>query len=211
MSYLLRLTRNFIASLFRVLCGTSTFFQAADSQLSQAVQAQRIYYANHSSHLDFILLWSVLPNEVRQQTRPVAAADYWLSSALKRFLAVKVFQAVLIDRKSGTPEKAMEIMLTALDHGSSLIIFPEGTRSPKGELQPFKSGLYYLHQARPNIPLVPVYLENLNRILPKGEFIVVPLLSTVTIGSELSGLASLDKSAFLEATTNALISLKATK
>lgn len=203
MNYLIGFARNLIAALFRILCGTGTIWRC--SALSPG---QRIFYANHSSHLDFVLLWAALPNEIRQRTRPVAAADYWLSSPLKRFLAETVFQAVLIDRKSGEPQEKQRQMVQALDEGSSLIIFPEGTRSFNGELQAFKSGLYYLYQARPNVRLVPVYLENLNRILPKGEFILVPLLSKVTIGAELLPAADLDKNGFLELSRNALLELR---
>ena len=203
MNFIVNFARTVIAGFFRVLCGTSVFYQDSPPD-----QSQRIFYANHSSHLDFILLWSVLPSEIRYQTRPVAAADYWLSSKLKRFLAVKIFQAVLIDRKAANPEAALKTMLTALDQGHSLIIFPEGTRSLDGEVQQFKSGLFYMHQARPNISLQPVYLDNLNRILPKGDFILVPLLSKVIIGRKLTVPASIDKPEFLQLSTSALLQLK---
>ena len=203
MNFIVDFARTLIAWIFRIVCGTTVFYRGSGPDLRQ-----RIFYANHSSHLDFILLWSALPSEIRCRTRPVAAADYWLSSALKKFLAVKIFQAVLIDRKSGNPEAALQIMLEAIDRGDSLIIFPEGTRSLDGEMQQFKSGLFYLHQARPNISLLPVYLENLNRILPKGDFILVPLLSKVIIGDELRVPQGIDKTDFLNISSNSLLQLK---
>ena len=97
-------------------------------------------------------------------------------------------------------------MTDALDAGASLILFPEGTRNMTEErLLPFKSGLYHLAMARPQVELVPVWLENLNRMMPKGEIFPVPLLCTVTFGAPLTISAQEDKSAFLERARAALL------
>lgn len=150
-------------------------------------QTQRIYFANHCSHGDFVLLWTVLPAHVRKCTRPVAGADYWLASGLRKFIGCNVFNSVLIQRKPDLRnQNPVEQMIEVLDAGDSLIVFPEGTRNTTdATLLPFKSGLYHLASQRPDIELVPVWISNLNRVLPKGEIIPIPLICTVTFGSAL--------------------------
>ncbi len=145
-----------------------------------------VFFANHSSHLDFAVIWAALPPAHRASTRPVAGRDYWEQSALRRFIAKDFFNAVLIERQRvTTATNPLEPMLAALDAGASLIVFPEGTRG-SGEIQPFKPGLFHIARARPAIPLVPTCLENLNRILPKGEILVVPILGSIRIGPALT-------------------------
>ena len=181
---------------------------------------QRVYFANHSSHLDFVVLWSALPPAVRHATRPVAGADYWNRDALRRFLAARVFRAVLIERRASGErpgERREEILAAAkaavaataaaLDDGSSIILFPEGTRGPGGMPQAFKSGLYHLCCERPGLELVPVWLDNLNRVLPKGEFLPVPLSATATFGAPLHLLPGEERDAFLARARAALVEL----
>jgi 1-acyl-sn-glycerol-3-phosphate acyltransferase len=177
---------------------------------------QRIYFGNHSSHLDFIAIWSALPPRLRRRTRPVAGRDYWEGSAVRRYLAADVFRAVLIDRGHSNPDQAViaarasvEQMARAMGDRDSLIVFPEGTRSIDGVIRPFKSGLYHLARARPDVELIPVHLENLNRILPKGESLPVPMLSRVTFGTPLRCDASEQKNEFLTRSRAALLDLEA--
>jgi 1-acyl-sn-glycerol-3-phosphate acyltransferase len=143
-----------------------------------------IYFANHRSHGDFLLIWTVLAPALRARTRPVAGADYWSLGRLRPWLAARVFNAVLIDRgKLDRDSDPIAPVLAALDAGQSVIIFPEGTRNQSEQpLLPFKSGLYRLSCARPAIPLVPVWIENIGRVMPKGEFLPIPLLCSVTFG-----------------------------
>jgi len=137
---------------------------------------QRVYFSNHTSHLDAAVLWASLPPQVRVLTRPVAARDYWEKGALRRFLAARVFRAVLVERP--------------------------------GETQaPFRSGLYHLGQRRSDLEFLPVYLNNLNRILPKGEVLPVPLLSTVTFGPPLRLEPEEAKQSFLDRARAALLRL----
>jgi 1-acyl-sn-glycerol-3-phosphate acyltransferase len=159
--------------------------------------AQRIYFANHSSHGDFVLLWSALPPALRAYTRPVAGADYWLKGSLRRWLINDVFRGVLIDRGGEKTADPIAVMLAALDAGDSLIIFPEGTRNPGEGMLPFKSGLYHLARQRPAVELVPVWLENLARVMPKGQVIPVPLLCSVSFGAPIRLEAAEGKDAFL--------------
>lgn len=171
---------------------------------------QRVYFANHSSNGDFVLLWTALPYPLRRQTRPVAALDYWLTSPLRAFIGRDVFNAVLIDRRpDARTEDPVAQMSAALDQGASLILFPEGKRNSSDEpLLPFKSGLYHLATARPGIDLVPVWIANLNKVMPKGEIIPVPLICTLTFGAPLRLEPNELKEAFLARSSQALLALR---
>lgn len=182
-------------------------------------ERQRIYFANHSSHLDFVVLWSALPSEIRAHVRPIAAKDYWDETPLRRYLAQNVFHAVLLERgtsaKVRNPDEAhfvgrhlIDEMVNALGTENSLILFPEGTRGTGEKMGPFRAGLYHLATRRPDVELVPAYLDNLNRILPKGEVLPVPMLSLLTFGKPLQVEAGEEKDAFLERAREALASLR---
>lgn len=170
---------------------------------------QRIYFANHASHGDFVLIWTVLPRRLRFTTRPVAGSDYWLKSGLRRFIGRDVFNAVLIDRdRDNRTSDPVAQMTEALDAGSSLIVFPEGTRNTtEARLLPFKSGLFHLAQTRPNVALVPAWIDNLNRVMPKGEFVPIPLICTVTFGAPLRLSEGEAKQDFLARAEAALLAL----
>ena len=163
----------------------------ADWRGIEPVPRQRVYFANHTSNGDMPIIWSVLPPALRRQTRPVAAADYWLKNKLRAFVGGEVFKAVLIDRRpearSNDPaEDPMAKIIKALDEGSSLIIFPEGNRNMGTDpLLPFKAGLYNIGKAHPGVDLVPTWVANLNAIMPKGEIIPLPLICTVTFGAPI--------------------------
>jgi 1-acyl-sn-glycerol-3-phosphate acyltransferase len=182
-------------------------------------ERQRIYFANHTSHLDFVVLWSALPSEIRAQTRPIAAKDYWEETSLRHYLAEKVFKAVLLERgamsKARSHEDAkfvgrslIEDMAAALGERNSLILFPEGTRGSGEKVGEFRGGLYHLAVRRPDVELVPAYMENMNRILPKGEYLPVPMLSLLTFGKPIQVQAGEDKDAFLERAREAVSSLR---
>lgn len=168
-----------------------------------------VYFANHSSHGDFILVWSVLPPRMRRRARPVAGAEYWLKSSLSTFIGRDVFNSVLIQRdREHRTEDPIEQMAAAIDSGSSLIVFPEGTRNQTEEpLLPFKSGIFHLAEARPELDFVPVWINNLNRVMPKGEIVPIPLICTVTFGSPMRLEAGEAKEAFIERTRGALLAL----
>jgi 1-acyl-sn-glycerol-3-phosphate acyltransferase len=176
----------------------------------EPVPHQRVYFANHSSNGDFVLLWTVLPAPLRRKTRPVAALDYWLKSPMRAFIGREVFNAVLIDRRpEARAEDPVTQMVTALDQGASLIIFPEGQRnSSDAQLLPFKSGLFHLAKTRPEVDLVPVWIANLNKVMPKGEVIPLPLICTVTFGAPLHLAADEAKDAFLARASQALLALQ---
>lgn len=206
--------RTFAARATGQAIATFARFMTAPRALWQGIEPvplQRVYFANHTSNGDFVLLWTALPTPLRRQTRPVAALDYWLKSPLRAFIGREVFNAVLIDRRpEARTEDPVAQMVAALDQGSSLIIFPEGQRnSSDAALLPFKSGLYHLAKARPGVDLVPVWIANLNRVMPKGEVIPVPLICTLTFGAPIHVDPDETKDAFLVRATEALLALKA--
>ena len=190
-----------IASLIRIITGVQARWIGVDPIRPDGTIPRRIYFANHCSNLDAPVIWASLPGRVRASTRPVAARDYWNGGAFRRFLAHRVFRCVLIERQKVTarsnPLAAMEKALAA---GSSLIIFPEGTRTThdEGQMGEFKPGLWHLARRHPQIELVPIHLENLNRILPKGEFLLVPLMAAVTFGIPIRLEDGEEKTAFLK-------------
>jgi len=168
----------------------------------------RIYFANHTSNLDFVLLWAALPRHIRVATRPVAAHDYWTASPLRLAMAQRVFNAVLIERKKVTrANNPLEPMLAALGAGNSLIIFPEGGRMAGDGIGEFRGGLFHLAKQVPDIECVPVFIENLNRVMPKGEFLPIPILCSVTFGTPLHPLPAETKPAFLARAREALLEL----
>jgi 1-acyl-sn-glycerol-3-phosphate acyltransferase len=177
---------------------------------------QRIYFANHQSHLDWVLIWAALPRDLRVRTRPIAARDYWTKTPFKQWLTSAVFNAVYVSRTrpqgasgSGTDDQdPLEPLAEALQQGDSLVIFPEGTRSAKDEPMPFKSGLYHLAQQFPGVQLIPCWIDNVQRVMPKGEVVPVPILCSVTFGAPLQLQPEEDKRVFLERARDAVVALR---
>jgi 1-acyl-sn-glycerol-3-phosphate acyltransferase len=204
------LSASIIAACARALAGPSVRWVNVRPSTRQSV-----YFANHTSHLDFVVLWSVLPRKLRAMTRPVAAKDYW-NSGLRKRIAVNAFHAVLVERggkgaegdRAAAARNALEDLVEALEAGSSLIVFPEGTRGNGLEVGPFKSGIYYLWLKRPDVQFVPVHLSNLNRILPKGEFLPVPVISRVSFGAPLKLENDETKESFLRKAHEAVCALR---
>ena len=199
-------------ALARLLCGFARALTGARSRWLGCAPAatQRIYFANHGSHGDFVLLWASLPPDLRERTRPVAGADYWGRGALRRYVAQRVLNAVLIDRDPATrTADPIDTMADALAGGDSLIVFPEGTRNTTdAPLLPFKSGLYHLARRASDVELVPVWIENTRRVMPKGALLPVPLLCTLVFGTPLHLLDGEAKDAFLDRARSALLALQ---
>ncbi|AVD87074.1 lysophospholipid acyltransferase family protein [Pseudomonas sp. SWI44] len=198
------LTAFIITSAARLITGARALWLGCAPQ-----PVQRLYFANHSSHGDFVLIWASLPAPLRRHTRPVAGADYWAKPGLRDFLIRKVFNGVLIDRHrvegQGNP---LQPIFNALAQGDSLIFFPEGTRNLGDEpLMPFKSGLFHLAAANPGMQLVPVWIANLNRVMPKGRALPLPLLCTLSFGEPIHLQADEGKQDFLERASQALLNL----
>ncbi|MBO9650128.1 MAG: 1-acyl-sn-glycerol-3-phosphate acyltransferase [Variovorax sp.] len=230
---------------------------------------QRIYFANHQSHLDLVMIWAALPEELRSITRPIAARDYWATTPFKRWITTEVFNAIYVERggsaaaapvpppspSSGeqqseriepsfdnvepvmpwtvqgelplaqvethpapapppiTPGSAealapLQPLIEALQSGDSIIIFPEGTRGNTGEPQKFKSGLFTLAQMFPEVVLVPAWIDNVQRVMPKGEVVPVPILCSVTFGAPIRLEAGEERRPFLDRAREAVVALR---
>jgi 1-acyl-sn-glycerol-3-phosphate acyltransferase len=197
-----RALRRGLVGLVRLLAGAHP-----DWQGSAPERRQRIYYANHASHFDTLVLVAALPAELRAETHPVAALDYWGASGLRRFIAVECLDAVLIDRSGRSSTDPLKALAEVLERGHSLILFPEGTRSGDVTVGRFRSGLYNLARRFPQTEPVPVYLDNPFRVMPKGSFLIVPLICTARFGAPLVLDPSENREQFLARARSALIAL----
>lgn len=169
---------------------------------------QRVYFANHTSHLDALVLWASLPKNIRNLTRPVAAVDYWQGGPVRRYMA-SIFNVLLIDRKKiKVHNSPIDMMIREIGNTQSLIVFPEGGRNTDGVTREFKSGLFHLAKKRPDLELMPVYIDNLNRVMPKGEFLPVPLLSCISIGAPIWLESGETKNQFLSRARESVLNLK---
>ena len=197
--------KNSLALGARIFCGTTVLWY--ESQPDDT--CQRLYFANHTSHLDALVIWTVLPPAVREKPRIVAAKEYWDATPIRRYFASTVFNALLINRESVSIKRTpIQIMIEEIKDEYSLVLFPEGGRSPDGTLGEFKSGLYYLCKKRPDLELIPIYLNNLNYIMPRGETLPVPMLARVIFGPPMWIEANESKESFLTRTRNAIVKLQ---
>lgn len=198
-----QVTVPFLVMLAKILSGATVRWVDCEPDT-----CQRVYFANHTSHLDALVLWASLPKPIRALTRPVAAADYWEGGPVRRYMA-KSFNALLIDRKKiKVHNSPIDMMIRSIGDTESLIVFPEGGRNHQPEMKPFKSGLFYLAKKRPDLELVPVYIDNLNRVMPKGQFLPVPLLSCISIGAPMWLESGEKKVSFLNRAREAVLSMK---
>jgi len=188
----LRVLREGLCSLVRLLVG------AYPSGSLPAGSTQRLYFANHTSHLDTLTILAALNMRARGRTRPVAARDYWCAGPIRKWIAEKVLHVVFIDRVRQEGADPLAPLHDALRDGYSLIFFPEGTRRAQALPGDFKSGLFHLAEAFPDVKLTPVYLENLHRILPKGTMLPVPLINKVRFGEPMVRVPGEPKTTFLQ-------------
>jgi len=193
----------FLLGLVRVLTGAQARWHGCPPKAEQ-----RIYFANHQSHADLVLIWAALPEELRSITRPIAALDYWSATPFKRWITTAVFNAVYVARERQGDEDPLQPLINALSSGDSLILFPEGTRGFEEDPQPFKSGLYNLAQRFPEVVLVPTWIHNVQRVMPKGEVVPVPVLCSVTFGEPLALGAEETRADFLHRARTAVIGLR---
>ena len=193
----------FLLGLIRVLTGAQARWHGCPPMAEQ-----RIYFANHQSHADLVMIWAALPAELRGITRPIAAKDYWTKSPFRKWITTAVFNAVYVDRARTGEQDPLEPLIEALEHGDSIVIFPEGTRGSTGEPQAFKAGLYNLALKFPGVVLVPAWINNVQRVMPKGEVIPVPILCTVTFGAPMTLEPGEDKRDFLQRARDAVLAVR---
>lgn len=193
---------NALISVLRLVIGVSARWESQPD-----LSRQRIYFANHTSHMDTLAIIAALPPEARQNVKPIAAKDYWGKNRFLSYVSQKGLNAVLIERKPATGENVLQPIMDVVGAGHSIIIFPEGTRSCQALPGPFKSGLHRLAEAYPDVDLVPVYLENLHRSMPKGKHVPLPILCTIRIGNPIPRIEGEGKPDFLERAREAIVRL----
>jgi 1-acyl-sn-glycerol-3-phosphate acyltransferase len=198
-----KLMSLFLLGLIRALTGAQARWQGCPPKAEQ-----RIYFANHQSHADLVLIWAALPQELRSITRPIAAKDYWTKTPFKQWITTAVFNAIYVDRVKTGDQDPLEPLIDALQSGDSIILFPEGTRGNQEEPQAFKSGLYNLALKFPQVVLVPAWINNVQRVMPKGEVVPVPILCSVTFGAPIAIGEGEDRSSFLVRAREAVVALK---
>ena len=172
---------------------------------------QRIYIANHTSHIDTVAIWAALPEHLQKHTHTLAELYSLACNKCKSCLTTNGRSAEGIKRskEDANGEDPLQPLYDTLASGESLIIFPEGTRNKGDVPQPFKSGIYHLAKRFPHVEFIPVYLENLSRIMPKGEFWPVPLACTARFGKPFYLQEDEDKDDFLERARQGVISARA--
>ena len=202
-SMLAKLMSLFLLGLIRVLTGSQARWHGCPPKAEQ-----RIYFANHQSHADLVMIWAALPKELRTVTRAIAARDYWTKTPFKQWLTTAVFNVIYVSRDRTADEDPLEPLLEALSNGDSIILFPEGTRGHAEEPQAFKAGLYNLACKFPQTVLVPAWINNVQHVLPKGEVIPVPVLCSVTFGAPIQVEPGEECKAFLTRARQAVIALR---
>lgn len=194
--------RHLLVLLARLLVG------ARGEWLGCAPQpGRRIYFANHSSHFDTLAVIAAMPLPLRRTLRPVAARDYWGRTRLGRFFAEGCLRAVLLDRTPRFHEDPLAPVAAVLERGESILIFPEGTRGDGEAVAGFKPGLFHIARRFPEVDLVPVHLDNLARVMPKGSPLVVPLTCTARFGAPFRLDPGEPKQTFLARARGALLAL----
>ncbi|SAI42581.1 2-acyl-glycerophospho-ethanolamine acyltransferase [Bordetella ansorpii] len=184
--------------LRELLCGLVRFLVGAYPNGDMPPgHRQTLYFANHTSHLDTLVILAALKLRARSRVRPVAARDYWCKTESRRWVAEKILNVVFIDRQRSGGGDPLAPVRQALQEGASLIFFPEGTRGDQELPGAFKSGLFRLAQEFPSLNLAPVYLENLHRILPKGALLPLPLINKVHFGPVLARVGDETRDDFL--------------
>lgn len=166
-----------------------------------------IIIANHASHLDTAALMNLFPLKDLSRIRPVAAADYFNRNRIIALTSRLFFNILPIERKHICRDhNPLADLREVLMKGESLIVFPEGTRSSSGEMGPFHSGVAHLIKEYPQIPVIPVYMSNMGRALPKGEFVILPFICEINIGTSIFPTGS--KEEITEMLRQAVIQLK---
>lgn len=152
-----------------------------------------ILAANHNSHLDTILLMSLMPLKDVHKVRPVAAADYFLKSKLLSWFSLNILGIIPLSRHSGFDKTNLfDECEKALSDGDMLIIFPEGSRGVPERTGKIKKGIYHL-SSKTNSAVVPVLMRGLGASLPKGSIVPVPFNCDVVVGEPIEKFLNSDE------------------
>jgi len=146
-----------------------------------------IVVANHNSHLDTFVLMSLFPLRRLNRLRPVAAADYFLRTRPLAWFTLNIVNMIPLERgKASRAADPLKSCSEALERGEILLVFPEGTRGESEAMARFKGGVARLREQHPAAPVIPVYMQGLARVLPKGEFTLVPVVVDVFVGEPVA-------------------------
>jgi 1-acyl-sn-glycerol-3-phosphate acyltransferase len=200
---LAKLMSFFLLGVVRLLTGSQARWYGCPPKAEQ-----RIYFANHQSNADLVMIWAALPKELRSHTRAAAAKDYWTKTPFRQWITTQVFNVVYVVRDRSAAEDPLQPLIEALASGDSIIIFPEGMRGQAEDPLPFKSGLYNLAMQFPQVVLIPAWINNIQRVMPKGEFVPVPVLCSVTFGAPMQVETGEDRRAFLDRARLAVMALR---
>ncbi len=143
-----------------------------------------VFVANHHSHADTPLLLTSIPEPWRHRVVVGAAADYFFGNQVSGAVSALAIGAVPIER-SKVGRKSADMARDLIDEGWSMLLYPEGGRSPDGWGQEFRGGAAYL-AIRCGVPVVPIHLQGTGRILRKGRTLPRPSRTTVTFGDPLT-------------------------
>lgn len=147
---------------------------------------QFILIANHNSHMDTMAIMSAMPSRYIHKVHPIAARDFFGGSLFKKILMRYLVNATLIKRDREDPENdPIDSMDKMLKKSRSLILFPEGSRGISGVMAKFKKGLGYLIQRNPEINVIPVYLDNVYKTLPRGKNLILPYNCSIKFGDPI--------------------------
>jgi len=147
-----------------------------------------IIAANHNSHLDAMVLMSLLPHRLLHRVRPVAAADYFMKGRFLTWFSTRIIGILPIARKRGdSDEDPLAGCYRALEAGDILILFPEGSRGEPEQMAPFRGGVAKLAGLYPDVPVTPVFMHGLGKALPRGEGLLVPFMLDIYVGPTLRG------------------------
>jgi 1-acyl-sn-glycerol-3-phosphate acyltransferase len=145
-----------------------------------------IIVANHNSHLDTMVLMTIFPVTLLNKLRPVAAADYFLKNRFLAWFSLNILNIISIKRQNlSARENPLISCSQALSEGDILIIYPEGSRGEPESLSTFKSGISHLAKSHPDIPIYPIFMYGLGKVLPKGETLLVPFFCDIFIGEKI--------------------------
>jgi 1-acyl-sn-glycerol-3-phosphate acyltransferase len=155
-------------------------------EILERLDAPVIFAANHTSHLDTTLILSALPRKVRRRTVVAAAADYFFDRPWKAAASSLLLGAIPVERTRVNRQSA-DIAAALIEDGWSLVIFPEGGRSSDGWGQEFRGGAAYLAK-RCGVPVLPIHLDGVRAILPKGATTIRPGKVTIRFGTPMQPL-----------------------
>lgn len=162
-----------------------------------------IVVSNHNSHLDTLVLMTLLPRPLLKCARPVAAKDYFFRHRLLAWFAVNIMHIIPLERHiAGRSQDPLAGCSDSLNNRDILILFPEGSRGDPEQLGTFKSGIAHLAKRHPDIPITPIFLHGLGKALPKGEAVFVPFFCDVFVGEPLQWTG--DKASFMTSLESAI-------